>query len=80
MILAMNNSSQCQRAELDHQLFVVEGRGSNGKILHLSKFVGQPQYEFEVIKPPQSSYPVGLDFDQDRNMLYWTDVYLNKVN
>lgn len=79
MTLATNSSNQCQRAVLDYHIFVVDGSGSNGKILHLSKFIGQPQYQFKVAKPPQSGLPVGLDFDEDKELMYWTDVHLNKV-
>ena len=79
MTLATNSRNRCQRAALDYHVFVVDGSKSNGKILHLSKFVDQAQYQFEVIALPQSGLPVGLDFDQERDLLYWTDVGLNKV-
>lgn len=72
-------SNQCQQAELDYQVFVVDGSLSNSKIFHLSKFTGQAQYKFEVIQPPQHGLPVGLDYDQSKETIFWTDVRLNKV-
>ena len=79
MTLATNSSNQCQGAALDYHIFVVDGSGSNGKILHLSKFIGQPEYQFSVAKLPQSGLPVGMDFDENEELIYWTDVRLNKV-
>ena len=65
--------------ELDYQAFLLDGSDANSKIFHISKFVNQSQYSFEALKPRESGRPVGVDFDQKQNLIYWGDVRLNKV-
>eukprot|EP00794_Sanderia_malayensis_P002952 gene2952-3402_t len=74
-----DSKDTCQKADLDYQIFLLDGTGSATKILHLSKFIGQPQYLFDALSVPRSGRPVGIDFDQRNNILYWTDVHQDKI-
>eukprot|EP00794_Sanderia_malayensis_P002948 gene2949-3400_t len=74
-----DSQDTCHEADLDYQIFLLDGTGSATKILHLSKFIGQPQYIFDALSVPCSGRPVGIDFDQKNNILYWTDVYQDKI-
>eukprot|EP00794_Sanderia_malayensis_P002951 gene2951-3401_t len=74
-----DSQNTCQKADLDYQILLLDGKGSATKILHISKFIGQPQYLFDALSVPCSGQPLGIDFDQTNNILYWTDLHQAKI-